>query len=88
MIKAAWGAETQPRTAAPVLRRSQTADGDMISLSSETPGASIGYRLAGDTRWRLYTGPVRVDAGARIEAKAIRYGFEESETVALNAEAP
>lgn len=88
MIKAVWGAETQPRTAAPVLQRSPADGGDVINLSSETPGASIGYRLAGDTHWRLYTGPVKVNAGARIEAKAIRYGFEESETVALNAEAP
>lgn len=88
MIKAAWATEMQPRTAAPMLQHSAIAGGEMISLSSETPGASIGYRLAGDTRWRLYTGPVRVDARARIEARAIRYGFEESETVALNLETP
>lgn len=77
MIKAAWGAETQPRTAKPVIARNGTS----VTLSSDTKGASIGYRLNGERGWRLYTAPF--DArGARIEAKAIRYGFIESEVAA------
>lgn len=80
MIKTAWGAERQPRTRAPLMQRS-AADGAMIELTSETSGASIGYRFEGEKRWRLYTGPFTASQGARIEAKAIRYGFEESEVI-------
>ena len=78
MIKAAWGADEQPTTRAPVLR--QTSDGTVV-LESETAGASIGYRLNDERRWRLYTVPFPATAGARVEAKAIRYGFKESEVV-------
>lgn len=74
MIKAAWGAETQPRTAKPVIAR----NGAGVTLSSETKGASIGYRLKGEQGWRLYTTPFDARV-ASIEAKAIRYGFVESE---------
>ena len=45
-----------------------------------TQGASIGYTT--DTgaapKWRLYTGPILVDAPMTLRAKAIRYGYKES----------
>ena len=46
-----------------------------------TQGASIGYTTEdGPTpRWRLYTGPIRVTAGMTLRAKAIRYGYKESD---------
>ncbi|MFT3723966.1 MAG: hypothetical protein QM773_10295 [Hyphomonadaceae bacterium] len=84
MIMAAWGAQRQPQTATPVI--SETADGAgavRVALSSGTDGASIGYRLAGEERWRLYSMPFDVRRGARIEAKAIRYGFVESDVLAV-----
>ena len=45
-----------------------------------TQGASIGYTTDdGPTpTWRLYTGPIRVDAPMTLRAKAIRYGYKES----------
>ncbi len=45
-----------------------------------TQGASIGYTTEDgpDARWRLYTGPIRVDAPMTLRAKAIRYGYKES----------
>ena len=45
-----------------------------------TQGASIGYTTdeGPNPRWRLYTGPIRVDAPMTIRAKAIRYGYKES----------
>lgn len=86
MIRTAWGAERQPRTAAPVIQQTAAGDGAMVRLAVETAGASIGYRLNGETGWRLYTGPFTAPRGARIEAKAIRYGFEESEITVASAQ--
>jgi N-sulfoglucosamine sulfohydrolase len=65
------------RTPAP---HAELVDGSLV-LRSEG-GASLGYRLD-DGRWRLYTAPVRVPPGARVEAKAVRYGWLESEVVAM-----
>ncbi len=78
VIKAAWGAVRQPQTVAPVITTSQDAQGVSVVLASATEGASIGYRLEGEMRWRLYTGPFNAETGQHIEAKAIRYGFKES----------
>lgn len=58
---------------------SATASGDRLTLSSEV-GASIGYRLAGERRWRLYTQPI---PARDITAKAVRYGWRESAEVKL-----
>jgi N-sulfoglucosamine sulfohydrolase len=45
-----------------------------------TQGASIGYTTEeGPTaKWRLYTGPILVEAAMTLRAKAIRYGYKES----------
>jgi arylsulfatase A-like enzyme len=57
-------------------------DGDRLVLHPALAGASLGYRVDGGP-WRLYTMPVQVPAGARVEAKAVRYGWLASEVVAL-----
>lgn len=41
--------------------------------------ASIGYRID-EGPWLLYTAPMAVEPGASIEARAIRYGWDESDT--------
>ena len=51
-----------------------------------TEGASIAYRLTGPkntaaNRWLLYTEPVPIPAGTKIEAKACRLGFKDSQIV-------
>lgn len=88
MIRAAWGADAQPRTEKPEIVQSPAAAGmTHISLRSDTDGASIGYRLLPrDTRWRLYVEPIVAMPGQRIEVKAIRYGFKESEVAAAAVE--
>lgn len=45
-----------------------------------TQGASIGYTTdeGPSPKWRLYTGPILVDAPMTLRAKAIRYGYKES----------
>lgn len=63
----------------PVIAR----DGERVRISSEVPGASIGYRLDGG-RWRLYTAPIEAGTAHDIEAKAVRYGWQESEVVSLS----
>lgn len=80
MIRAAWGAASQPKTARPDIVQAPAALGmTRIRLGSDTPGASIGYRLD-EEPWKLYAGPIIVLPGRHMEVKAIRYGFEESET--------
>lgn len=61
-------------TAAPTI----SIIGGRLHLSSVTEGASIGYRTGGGD-WQLYSGPVEVLSGAEIEAKAVRYGWDESD---------
>ena len=67
-----------PVTAMPVLNEK---DG-LVSISSVTEGASIGYQLNGGA-WKLFSKPVRVDAGDLIRAKAVRYGWLESEEIEM-----
>jgi arylsulfatase A-like enzyme len=55
------------------------SNGEML-LKNETQNASLGYQVNGG-EWQLYHAPVAVAVGAKINAKAIRYGWEESETV-------
>ena len=50
-------------------------------------GASLGYRLD-EGPWQLYTGPVHVPEGRAIAAKAVRYGWQESETAVLGQSSP
>lgn len=57
-----------------------TLDGGMATIRCATEGASIAYRVG--NRWLLYTGPVAVPTGAKIEAKACRLGFRDSQIVA------
>ena len=75
-----WPGGEQALTAAPEI----AVAAGRVTLRSATAGASLGYRLDGEA-WRLYTTPVEVAGAARIEAKAVRYGWRESEVVAADA---
>lgn len=61
-----------------------TASANGLVLSSDTKGASIGYRIQSG-EWRLYSEPLRLQAGAKVEAKAVRYGWQESEVTVFTA---
>ena len=46
-----------------------------------TQGASVGYTTdpGPNPRWQLYRGPILVKEPGTLRAKAIRYGYKESE---------
>ncbi|MBK6740965.1 MAG: hypothetical protein IPG64_25525 [Haliea sp.] len=52
----------------------------LLVVTPEGNGHSIEYRVD-DGDWQLYVGPVSVDNNLDIEARAVRYGWEESEIV-------
>ncbi len=64
---------TQP----PIIERVDSS----LHLSSETKGASIGFRVD-EGPWKIYQyQPIVLGPGETLEAKAVRYGFEESVVV-------
>jgi arylsulfatase A-like enzyme len=74
MVAAFWPGGTQPITASPVFH----GQAPRLTIQSATVGASLGYRHNGG-KWRLYSAPIAVAPGDVIEAKAIRYGWRESD---------
>tara|TARA_R110002049_G_scaffold177382_15_gene344562 strand:+ start:254 stop:1891 length:1638 start_codon:yes stop_codon:yes gene_type:complete len=54
--------------------------GGSLVISPAAEGHSLEYRVD-DGDWQLYTGPVSVKESSAIEARAVRYGWEESEIV-------
>ena len=92
MIQRMWPGGMQPETAQPYIlpRRETDAPSRRASIAITAPmevviyvptqGASIGYTTEEGpaAKWRLYTGPIRVEAPMTLRAKAIRYGYKES----------
>ena len=70
-----WPMGSQPITKPVVFTRK--SDGS-IDLSSSTEGASIGFRVNGG-RWKIYVEPLELRIEDQVEAKAVRYGFKESQ---------
>jgi len=74
MAQEFWPEGKQPQTAPPVIE----IEGGTVSLRNATTGASLGYRLVtGD--WKVYTAPFDAGDSPTVEAKAVRYGWMESE---------
>lgn len=82
LIQNMWPGGLQPATATPTMEVRTVGDDQLVVLTSETPGASIGYQI-GDpaVAWQLYAGPLRLIAGTKVRAKAVRYGYSESELI-------
>ncbi len=95
MIQRMWPGGAQPVTATPYIvpRRAtaRTERQETIALAGPlevviyvpTQGASIGYTTdaGSEATWRLYTGPILVRGPMTLRAKAIRYGYKESDEV-------
>ena len=75
-----WPGGEQPVTQAPVFAVDCGGSTPNVELRAATPGSSLGWRYAGAPFWSLYEGPRQATPGARLEAKAVRYGYRESET--------
>jgi arylsulfatase A-like enzyme len=80
MIAQIWPGGEQPVTGEPIIEILGSEAAPRLRISATTPGSSLGYRLDGGD-WRLYTEAFPVPPGARIEAKAVRYGWAESRPV-------
>lgn len=77
-----WPGGQQPVTAPPVPGR----EGAALTLTCETPGASLGYQLLapGDSlapAWAVYTEPIVVPTGRQLVAVAHRLGYAPSPPV-------
>lgn len=77
-----WPGGVQPETAPPTF----TWTNDRLAITSQTKGASIEYSLDRGP-WRLYTEPLSPPKESRVAARAVRYGFAESDVVGWHAPA-
>ena len=83
IVKSFWPDMKQPVTEDVVF--SLNSDG-LLSLTTVTPGASIGYQLdenIGSDSWEFYHKPLRTNEDQQIAARAIRIGFKAS-NITLN----
>ncbi len=102
MINDMWPGGVQPVTAGPafiVYNREQAnltvkSTGGAysypvkIAVYCPTQGASIAYSAdTANVNWKLYTGPIKLNKGTTVlRAKAIRYGYKESNEVTARFE--
>ena len=83
IVKSFWPDMKQPVTEDVVF--SLNSDG-LLSLTTTTPGASIGYQLdenIGSNSWEFYHKPLSINEDQQIAARAIRIGFKAS-NITLN----
>lgn len=69
------------RTADPTWEITSTEGTKRLSLSSQTPGASVAYRFDSDPQgaWQLYVHPIDVRSGDQLRIVAQRLGYQESQ---------
>lgn len=83
LIKKLWNSKTtQPTTSAPVINN----DNEKISITCETEGASIGYKIVKSGEkvppsWEVYQKPLVLPEGTRLQVKSHRIGFKASAIV-------
>ena len=99
MVERMWPGGVQPRTGTPLIvprgvteipegRRHRLDGPTEVVIYVPTQGASIAFTTdeGDDARWRLYTGPILVTGSSVIRARAIRYGYAESEETTVEFE--
>ena len=81
MIEQFWPGGEQPITEAPII--DLNLGQQSLKIRTSDKGASIGYKVD-DGHWQLYNGEVKVLLGSTLTAKAVRYGWKESEVRSIN----
>lgn len=74
MAEGFWPGGEEPATAAV---RFAVAEGRVV-LESASPGASIAFSID-RAPWRIYAEPLALAPGTGMRARAVRYGWSESE---------
>jgi hypothetical protein len=85
MMEQMWPGGEQPATAAPSIHPSggELGRAVKVTLSCRTEGASIAYSTekGENPHWKLYTGPIELTNSSLLRARAVRYGYKESDEV-------
>jgi hypothetical protein len=82
-----WPGGVEPVTPPPSAQLQTAGAGRVrVALDCSEPGASLGYRVDGG-RWRLYSEPLELTDGDTLTAKAVRYGWKESDEVEVDLRA-
>lgn len=85
MAQEFWPAGEQPLTPVPVLK---PVSADLVEIAAGTPGASLGYRIDKGS-WQVIDDGAHIELspGAMLEAKSVRYGWQESAVASYRASA-
>ena len=76
-----------PPTGGPILTAVPCLGSDRLGnawFTSDTPGASIGWRWKGEAGWRPFSEPFQLESGKTLQAIAHRIGFRPSAVVEYN----
>ncbi|NND08797.1 MAG: sulfatase [Saprospiraceae bacterium] len=84
LIESLWPNGKQPKVEEPDIKHTATE----ITLDCNTPGASIGYGWVSDKGqlpeiWQIYDGPMEINEGLTLVARADRIGYIPSNAVYL-----
>ncbi|NRD23067.1 sulfatase [Winogradskyella litoriviva] len=85
LVNRLWsGKDSKPKTLEPIV----ISENGKVSISCETEGASIGYKIIKEGKtpksWMVYQNPIELSAGEKILVQAHRIGFVPSKTVEFN----
>lgn len=86
LIKKLWnGKETKPKTATPIIVK----ENGKVKITCKTKGASIGYRVIADNQkilnsWQIYTTPLTLKEGMKLQVEAHRIGYVSSKILSIN----
>ncbi len=86
LVKKLWPPDgVQPPTVKPVIGVVTDGGQTTVTLDPQTPGASIAYRIGKTGRWLSYRGPIKLQKGETLTARAHRIGFKPSEDISYKA---
>ena len=61
-----------------------TQQGNILTISTATPDATIYYRVGNEGQWSTYDQPLTLDSESIIQAYAVRNGYADSDVVTYN----